>query len=96
MKEPAVLPRRTGTIRDGGAYGLIIVQGHGTLGVWEVQTPALMRPGQLAHDEFFASELAARAGVRIANPSASDPLVMLKHFGPGNPDLACCQERAKA
>jgi len=41
----------------------------------------------LTHDEFFVSEEAARAGVKIKNPSASDPIVMLKHFGPGNPDL---------
>jgi hypothetical protein len=26
--------------------------------------------------------------VLITNPSKSDPLVMLKHFGPDNPDLA--------
>jgi hypothetical protein len=26
--------------------------------------------------------------VSIANPSTCDPLVMLKHFGPGNPDLS--------
>jgi len=25
---------------------------------------------------------AAQAGVRISNPSTSDPIVMLKHFGP--------------
>jgi hypothetical protein len=25
--------------------------------------------------------------VTITNPSQSDPLVMLKHFGPDNPDL---------
>ena len=43
--------------------------------------------GQLTSDEFFVSESAAREGVVIANPSATDPIVMLKHFGPGNPDL---------
>ena len=30
---------------------------------------------------------AARAGVLIHNPSKSEPIVMLKHFGPNNPDL---------
>ena len=29
---------------------------------------------------------AAAGGVRIENSSSSDPLVILKHFGPGNPD----------
>ena len=30
---------------------------------------------------------AARAGVKITNLSKTDPIVMLKHFGPENPDL---------
>ena len=33
----------------------------------------------------FVSEAAAKSGVTIANPSQTDPIVMLKHFGPGNP-----------
>ena len=31
---------------------------------------------------------AARAGVRVVNASSADPLVMLKHFGPENPQWA--------
>ena len=86
-KELTVLPGRTVTITDGGAYGMILLQGHGTLGPWEVDSPAIIRFGQLTMDEFFVTEGAARTGVVIANPSRTDPLVMLKHFGPGNPDL---------
>jgi hypothetical protein len=86
-KELTVLPGRTVTIRDGGAYGMIMMQGHGTMGVWPVETPALIRFGQLTHDEYFVSEQAAAEGVTIVNPSRTDPIVMLKHFGPGNPDL---------
>jgi hypothetical protein len=85
-KELTVLPGRTAVIRDAAAYGLIMMQGHGRLAGWDVESPALIRFGQLTHDEFFVSEAAARAGVAIANPSPSDPLVMLKHFGPDNPD----------
>jgi hypothetical protein len=33
------------------------------------------------------SEKAALEGVRISNPSKTDPIVILKHFGPENPDL---------
>ncbi|MGD0725612.1 MAG: hypothetical protein ABSB63_08610 [Spirochaetia bacterium] len=33
------------------------------------------------------NNLAALAGVVISNPSRTDPIVMLKHFGPGNPKL---------
>ncbi|MFA5687891.1 MAG: hypothetical protein WC959_01880 [Kiritimatiellales bacterium] len=86
-KELTVLPGRTVTIYDSAAYGLIMMQGHGTLNQWKVETPALIRFGQLTHDEYFVSETAAKTGVTITNASASDPLVMLKHFGAGNPDL---------
>lgn len=86
-KELTVLPGRTVSIRDGGAYGMIMMQGHGTMGVWEIETPALIRYGQLTHDEYFVSEAAAREGVTITNTSKTDPIVMLKHFGPANPDL---------
>ena len=81
-KELTVLPGATVTIRDGGAYGLIVLQGHGTMGVWDIETPALIRYGQLTHDEFFVSAAAAREGVTVTNPSLSDPIVILKHFGP--------------
>jgi hypothetical protein len=86
-KELTVLPGKSVTIKDGGAYGMILLQGHGRMGAWEIDSPALIRFGQLTSDEFFVTEDAARAGVAIANPSRTDPLVMLKHFGPGNPEL---------
>jgi hypothetical protein len=81
-KELTVLPGRTVTIHDHGPYGMIMLQGHGKMGAWQVETPALIRFGQLTHDEFFVSAGAAIAGVKISNPSPSDPIVMLKHFGP--------------
>lgn len=86
-KELTVLPGQTVTVRDRAAYGFIMVQGHGTVGSWPVETPALIRYGQLTSDEFFVTEEAALEGVVITNPSATDPLVMLKHFGPKNPEL---------
>lgn len=86
-KELTVFPGKTVTVRDSAAYGLIAVQGHGTLGDWDIETPALIRYGQITMDEFFVTEAAAKAGVVIQNPSKADPLVILKHFGPGNPDL---------
>jgi hypothetical protein len=46
----------------------------------------MIRFGQMTEDELFVSFDAARAGVRIENRSESDPLVILKHFGPGNQD----------
>lgn len=87
-KELTVLPGQTVTITDAAAYGIIVMQGHGKMGVWDIETPALIRYGQLTNDEFFISEKAAKEGVTITNSSSTDPIVMLKHFGPSNPDLA--------
>lgn len=86
-KELTIFPGETVTIKDSAAYGLILMQGHGKMGVWNIETPALIRYGQLTNDEFFVSEKTALEGVRIVNASTTDPIVMLKHFGPGNPDL---------
>lgn len=86
-KELTVLPGASLIIKDSAAYGMIMMQGHGKMGVWDIETPALIRYGQLTNDEFFVSEKAALEGVKIINYSTTDPIVMLKHFGPGNPDL---------
>lgn len=81
-KELTIFPGRSVVIHDPGPYGMIMLQGHGTFGTWPIDTPAMIRFGQLTHDEYFVSEPAARQGVKITNPSLSDPVVMLKHFGP--------------
>ena len=85
-KELTVLPTRTATITAAAAYGLILTQGHGTIGQHHVSTPAMIRFGDMTEDELFVTADAAIAGVRIQNLSESEPLVILKHFGPGNPD----------
>ena len=86
-KELTVLPGQTVLIKDSACYGMIVMQGHGKFGVWDIETPALIRYGQLTNDKLFVSEKAALEGVRISNPSKTDPIVILKHFGPENPDL---------
>jgi len=86
-KELTVLPGKSVVVKDAAAYGMIMLQGHGKMGGWNVETPSLIRYGQLTNDEFFVTESAAKEGVKIVNESASDPIVMLKHFGHGNPDL---------
>src|SRR3954453_20873700 len=86
-KELTVFPGETVIVKDSAAYGLIMMQGHGKMGVWDIETPALIRYGQLTNDEFFVSEAAAMNGVTIVNASSTDPIVMLKHYGPANPDL---------
>lgn len=85
-KELTVFPGRSVTIRDGAAYGLIVVQGQGDLGKHAVETPSLIRYGQMTKDELFVTAAAASEGVLITNRSDSENLVILKHFGPGNPE----------
>ncbi len=85
-KELTVFPGGEITIRDSAAYGLITVQGYGNIGKHEVETPTLIRFGQMTKDELFVSVAAAAKGVTIKNRSDRENLVMLKHFGPGNPD----------
>ena len=85
-KDLTVAPGRSAVIRDAAAYGLIVVQGWGSLGKMEVETPSLIRFGQMTKDELFVSAAAARRGVTVTNRSDTEDLVMLKHFGPGNPD----------
>jgi hypothetical protein len=46
----------------------------------------MIRFGEMTQDELFVSADVAEQGVRIENLSDTDPLVVLKHFGPGNPD----------
>jgi len=87
-KELTVTPGATVTITDAAAYGLICMQGHGSFGGLQIESPAIIRYGQLTFDEYFVSEPAAQTGVTISNASPSDPLVILKHFGPENPDMA--------
>ena len=81
-KELTVLPGRTVNIGDLGPYGLVIIQGHGMMGCWPVESPSIIRYGQNTSDEFFVSEQTAFAGVQIKNELVAEPLVLLKHFGP--------------
>ncbi len=86
-KELTIAPGATVRIKDSAAYGTIVMQGHGKMGTWKIETPSLIRYGQLTNDEFFITEKAAVEGVTFVNESDVDPIVILKHFGPDNPDL---------
>ena len=81
-KELTVLPGRSVVITDGAAYGLILTQGRGRIGVLDVETPTMIRYGEMTSDELFVSVGAAKSGVRIVNTNAHENLVVLKHFGP--------------
>jgi hypothetical protein len=86
-KELTVLPGRTVTIRDAAAYGLICVQGYGRFGGFAISSPSMIRYGEMTEDEFFVTFGAAKQGVQITNLSSTEPLVILKHFNPGNPEM---------
>lgn len=86
-KELTVMPGQTVTVKDGGAYGCIFIQGHGKFGIYHAETPVMLRFGQMSGDEYFVSEAAAGKGVTIVNESKWESLVILKHFGPNHPDM---------
>jgi len=89
-QELTILPGRSVTLRDAGPYGAVVVQGHGRVGVWAAEAPAMIRYGQLTNDEFFVTAAAASEGVIFSNPSQADPLVILRHFAenPEAPQIA--------
>lgn len=80
-KELTVMAGRKCVIADSGAYGLITVQGSGTIGKLTLRSPSMIRYGELTEDEVFVSEDAAKAGVTFEN-TGSEPLVTLRYFGP--------------
>jgi hypothetical protein len=86
-KSLTVHPGRTVTVKDPAAYGAICIQGYGAFGAHTVSAPTMIRYGQMTEDEFFVTADAARAGVSITNRSTTEPLVLLKHFNPGNPEM---------
>lgn len=80
-KELTVDPGRKCTIQDKAASGVIAVQGRGKIGKLTIDTPAMIRYGELTNDEVFITEPAAAAGVVVEN-TGPDPLVLLRYFGP--------------
>jgi hypothetical protein len=81
-KELTVEPGAKCTISDGGAYGLITVQGKGRMNTLALDCPKLIRFHELTEDEVFCTEEAAKAGVTFENTSDVEPLVVLRYFGP--------------
>ena len=81
-KELTVEPGASVVIKDAAAYGCLAVQGRGEFGGFVMESPTLIRYGQLTADEFYVSNARAKEGVAIKNTSPVEPLVILKHFGP--------------
>ena len=86
-KELTVRPGATAIVKDGAAYGCILIQGYGKFGTFDAEAACMLRFGQLSADEYFVSEAAATEGVTIVNKSRFEPMVLLKHFGPNEPNM---------
>jgi hypothetical protein len=86
-KELTVDPGAKCIIKDNGATSIIVVQGEGRLNKLRLSSPKMIGFFDLTEDEVFITEPAARAGVTYENTSATEPLVVLRYFGPEvNPD----------
>ena len=81
-KELTVEPGGEATIKDKGAYSAIVVQGEGSANKLRLSCPKLLRFNELSEDEFFATEKAAHEGIVFKNSSTTEPLVLLRYFGP--------------
>lgn len=86
-KELTILPGRSVTVKDPVAHGCIVIQGHGAFGAYDAEAAIMLRYGQPSTDEYFVSEDAAKEGVVITNQSQFEPMVILKHFGPNQPNM---------
>jgi len=80
-KELTVQPGAKCTITDGGAFSWITTQGEGRIGSLKLQTPAMIRFGDMTEDEAFVTAKRAAEGVEFEN-TGTDSLVGLRYFGP--------------
>ena len=86
-KELTIEPGVKCTVKDKGAYGLIVVQGSGRMNSLRLDCPKLIRFIEMTDDEVFCCESAARSGVLFENTSDVEDLVVLRYFGPeASPD----------
>ncbi len=86
-KEVTIMPGQTYMLTDQACYCAVVVQGHGSFGVFECEAPELVRFGDITGDEYFVSENTAKKGVKITNTSSYQPLVILQNFANNNPEV---------
>ncbi len=79
--ELTIEPGRSVTVKDPGAYGLVVVQGNGLIGKLAVDSPNYIRFGEVTEDEVFVTAKRAAEGVSFRN-NGSEPFVSLRYFGP--------------
>ncbi|MEZ5940825.1 MAG: hypothetical protein R3C18_05505 [Planctomycetaceae bacterium] len=81
-KELTLQPGASCTIKDGGAFGLITIQGTGLIEKMKLHSPVMIRFGAMTEDEVFVTAKKAQSGVTFQN-TGQEPLVTLRYFGPG-------------
>ena len=54
----------------------------GKINAQPLNSPKLIRFTELTEDEYFCTEAGAKAGVTFENTSETEPLVVLRYFGP--------------
>lgn len=79
-KRLTILPGRKVKFKDNMAYGLICIQGFGSINAMELSSPNMIRFSELTNDEYFVTGPAAREGVEFENHSSCEPLVVLCHY----------------
>jgi hypothetical protein len=82
-KELTIDPGAKAKIKDNGATGIICVQGRGRIAKLPLESPAMIRFGEMTEDEVFISESRAKEGYTVENLASECPLVLLRYFGPG-------------
>lgn len=80
-KELTLQPGAKCTVKDGGAYGWITVQGMGKVEKVHLQSPVMIAFGEMTEDEVFVTAKKAQSGVTYHN-TGTEPLVGLRYFGP--------------
>ena len=58
------------------------MQGSGKINSEPLNSPKLIRFTELTEDEYFVTEDGAQAGVSFTNTSETEPMVILRYFGP--------------
>jgi hypothetical protein len=82
-KELTVNPGCKALIKDNGATSLITVQGRGRVGHLPLESPTMIRFGEMTEDEVFITAKRAQEGYEVENLGKECPLVILRYFGPG-------------
>jgi hypothetical protein len=82
-RELTVQPGVSTRLTDPGASSLIVVQGEGRANRLPLRSPSMIGFHEITEDEAFVSHEAAVSGVTWTNTSSTEPLVILRYFGPG-------------